>query len=42
MAGAVQLRLGRDGRWYRFEKSSGRWQLAAAGADEPEELVDSA
>ncbi len=42
MAGGVQLRLGRDGRWYRFEKSSGRWQLAAAGTDDPEELLEPA
>jgi len=38
----VQLRLGRDGRWYRFEKSAGRWQLSAAPADDPEELLDPA
>ena len=40
LPGGVQLRLGRDGRWYRFEKSSGRWQLASAAADDPDDLVD--
>ncbi len=39
-AGDVQLRLGRNGRWYRFEKRSGRWHLTAAPAQEPDELVD--
>jgi hypothetical protein len=37
--GVVQLRLGRDGRWYRFEKRSGRWELAAPAAEEIEELL---
>jgi uncharacterized Zn finger protein len=36
---AVQLRLGRDGRWYRFEKRSGRWELAAAPAEDIEDLL---
>ncbi|MBW3580246.1 MAG: SWIM zinc finger family protein [Actinobacteria bacterium] len=36
----VQLRLGRDGRWYRFKKHAGRWQLGAPPADEPDELVE--
>lgn len=40
--GATQLRLSRDGRWYRFDKQAGRWQLAAPPADEPDELVNSA
>lgn len=35
----VQLRLGRDGRWWRFEKQSGRWELAAAPADAAEDLI---
>lgn len=35
----VQLRLGRDGRWWRFEKRSGRWELAAAPADAAEDLI---
>jgi hypothetical protein len=38
--GRVQLRLGRDGRWYRFEKRSGRWELAAHAADEIEDLLN--
>jgi uncharacterized Zn finger protein len=37
--GVVQLRLGRDGSWYRFEKRSGRWQLAAPPAEEVDELL---
>jgi uncharacterized Zn finger protein len=37
--GVIQLRLGRDGSWYRFEKRSGRWQLAAAPAEEVDDLV---
>jgi uncharacterized Zn finger protein len=37
--GAVQLRLGRDCSWYRFEKRSGRWELAAPAAEEIEELL---
>ncbi len=40
LAVGVQLRLGRDGRWYRFEKSAGRWQLAAPPADDPDDLLD--
>jgi hypothetical protein len=35
----AQLRLGRDSRWYRFEKRSGRWELAAPPAEEIEDLV---
>lgn len=35
----VQLRLGRDGRWWRFEKRAGRWELAAAPADAAEDLI---
>lgn len=42
LGGEVQLRLGRDRRWYRFEKRSGRWQLTAAPADEADELVEPA
>ncbi len=40
LAAGVQLRLGRDGRWYRFEKSAGRWQLATPPADDPDDLLD--
>lgn len=35
----VQLRLGRDGRWWRFEKRSGRWELAAPPADAADDLI---
>ncbi len=38
-AGSVQLRLSRDGRWWRFEKRGGRWGLAAPPADDPADLV---
>jgi hypothetical protein len=38
-AGAVQLRLSRDGRWWRFEKRAGRWVLAAPPADDPDDLL---
>ncbi len=38
----VQLRLGRDGRWWRFEKRAGRWELAAAPATDPDDLILSA
>lgn len=36
----VQLRLGHDGRWWRFEKRSNRWELGAAPAETPDELWD--
>ena len=39
-AGRVQLRLGLDARWYRFEKLAGRWQLGATPAEIPEDLLD--
>lgn len=35
----VQLRLGHDGRWWRFEKRAGRWEIAAAPADAAEDLI---
>ena len=35
----VQLRLDRDGRWWRFEKRAGRWELAAAPADAAADLI---
>ena len=38
----VQLRLGRDGRWWRFEKRAGRWELAAPPAVDPDDLILSA
>ncbi len=40
--GEVQLRLGHDGRWWRFEKRSGRWDLSAPPADDPDDLWDRA
>ena len=40
LPGDVQLRLGHDGRWWRFEKRRGRWELAAPPADEVEELLE--
>lgn len=36
--GDVQVRLGADGGWWRFERLSGAWVLAAARASEPEDL----
>ncbi len=36
----IQLRLGRRGRWARFEKRRGRWELAAPLAEEPDDLID--
>jgi len=38
--GEVQLRVGHDGRWWRFERRSNRWELAAPPAAEPDELWD--
>ena len=35
-----ELRLSHDGRWYRFAKRAGRWEIVAPSADTPEELVD--
>lgn len=40
LSGDVQLRLGRDGRWWRFEKRRGRWELAAPPADEVDDLLE--
>ena len=39
-AGSVQLRLGRDGRWWRFERRGNQWEPVAPPADDPDELVD--
>lgn len=33
--GAVQLRYGRDGRWYPYRKESGRWIPAGPSDDDP-------
>lgn len=38
-AGSVQLRLSRDGRWWRFRKRGSRWVLSAAPADDPDDLL---
>jgi uncharacterized Zn finger protein len=40
VAGDQQLRRSRDGRWYRFEKRSGRWTMTAPPADDVDELLD--
>jgi hypothetical protein len=40
VGGEVQLRLGHDGCWYRFERRGARsWELTAGPADEPDALV---
>jgi uncharacterized Zn finger protein len=38
-AGLVQLRLGRDGQWYRLERRGDSWNLVAPCADEPATLL---
>ena len=38
--GRLQLRLGSDGRWYRFVRSGSDWVLDGPPASEPGELVD--
>lgn len=38
-AGPVQLRLDRAGRWWRFEKRRGRWEITAPCAEHPDDLV---
>ncbi len=39
-AGALQLRLDPAGRWWRFEKHRGRWDLTSPPADQPDDLLD--
>lgn len=39
-AGPLQLRLDPHGRWWRFEKRRGRWEITAPGADHPDDLLD--
>lgn len=39
MAGQVQLRLGRDGLWYRFERRTGGWDPSGPGQTDPTDLV---
>ena len=38
--GGLQLRLGRDGQWYRFVRSGGDWVLDGPPSPEPGALVD--
>ncbi len=38
--GDVQLRLGRDGRWYRLLKSPAGWDVDGPAADDPTDLID--
>lgn len=38
-AGSVQFRLDESGRWWRFEKRRGRWEITARPADEADDLV---
>jgi uncharacterized Zn finger protein len=38
-AGDVELRLGRGGCWYRFERAGRRWELAAGPSADPASLV---
>jgi uncharacterized Zn finger protein len=40
VGGVEQLRRSRDGRWYRFEKRSGRWTMTSPGVEEVDELLD--
>ncbi|HEY3810459.1 MAG TPA: SWIM zinc finger family protein [Acidimicrobiales bacterium] len=39
-AGLLQLRLGRDGAWYRLERRAGGWDLVAPPAPDPDSLLD--
>ena len=38
-AGTFQLRLGRSGLWYRFERKGGAWELVAPPDADPGELL---
>ncbi len=38
-AGPFQLRLDPDGRWWRFEKRRGRWEITAPSAPDPDDLL---
>lgn len=38
--GRMQLRRSRDGRWYLFTKSTGRWAMAAPPEDDVDDLLD--
>lgn len=35
-----EVRLSRDGRWYRFGKRAGQWEIVAPAAEAPDELLD--
>lgn len=39
-AGNLQLRLDEAGRWWRFEKRRGRWEITARPAEDADDLVD--
>lgn len=39
-AGNLQLRLGRDGRWYRFDRHGRSWDLTGPPATDPIDLLD--
>lgn len=41
-APGFQVRLGHDGRWWRFEKRRGRWQISAPSAEAPDDLLERA
>lgn len=38
-AGPLQLRLDPAGRWWRFEKRRGRWEVTAPSAEHPDDLL---
>jgi uncharacterized Zn finger protein len=38
-SGSAQLRLGRDGQWYRLDKVRGTWELRRPPATRPEDLM---
>jgi hypothetical protein len=38
--GGIQLRLGRDGLWYRFGRSFGGWDLVSGPSADPATLMD--
>jgi hypothetical protein len=37
--GDARVRLGHDGRWWRFIKQRGRWHLSDPPADDVDDLV---
>jgi uncharacterized Zn finger protein len=40
IAGPMQVRVDRAGRWWRFEKRRGRWEITAPHAEHPDDLVN--